>query len=109
MRPPHLTQPIEEGAEVGDERLDVESRGRRAEVLERRQRLRHEMLGAASGPASRPQMQPAGKLHEALDRYGIANQFDVYPGTHTSRVADRIQNHVMPFFGRSLCFDAGCR
>jgi S-formylglutathione hydrolase FrmB len=51
----------------------------------------------------------AGKLHEVLDRYGIANSFELYPGTHTSRVADRFQNHVLPFFGRSLCFEAGCR
>ena len=51
----------------------------------------------------------AGKLHEVLDSYGIANSFELYPGTHTSRVADRFQNHVLPFFGRNLCFEAGCR
>ena len=51
----------------------------------------------------------AGKLHEALDTYGIANSFEVYPGTHTSKVADRFQNHVLKFFGRSLCFEGGCR
>jgi hypothetical protein len=49
------------------------------------------------------------KLHEALDKYGIAHGFEVYHGTHTSHVADRFQNHVLPFFGRSLCFTAGCR
>jgi hypothetical protein len=51
----------------------------------------------------------AGKLHEALDRYGIANIFELYQGTHTSKVADRFQNYVMPFFSRSLCFQRGCR
>jgi len=51
----------------------------------------------------------ASKLHDALDRYGVANQFEVYPGTHTSKVADRFQNHVMRFFGRNLCFDADCQ
>ena len=50
----------------------------------------------------------AEKLHDALDRYGIANTFEVYPGTHTSRVADRFQNHVMPFFSRSLCAKGDC-
>ncbi len=45
-----------------------------------------------------------GKLHEALDKYGIANTFDVYSGTHTSRVADRFQNHVLPFFSKNLLF-----
>lgn len=48
------------------------------------------------------------RLHEVLDRYGIANSFEVYQGTHTSRVADRFQNHVMPFFSRNLCFKASC-
>ena len=51
----------------------------------------------------------AGKLHDALERYGIANSFDVYPGTHTSKVADRFQKHVMRFFSRSLCFEGDCR
>ena len=51
----------------------------------------------------------AGRLHEALDRYGIGNSFEVYPGTHTSRVADRFQNHVLRFFGQNLCFKEGCR
>jgi enterochelin esterase-like enzyme len=48
-------------------------------------------------------------LHDALDKYGIANSFEVYEGTHTSKVADRIQNHVLPFFSRNLCFQAACR
>jgi enterochelin esterase-like enzyme len=52
----------------------------------------------------------AGKLHEILDHYGIANSFELYPGTHTSRVADRFQNHVMPFFSQNLCSPMkGCR
>jgi enterochelin esterase-like enzyme len=49
------------------------------------------------------------KLHEALDRYGIANTFEEYPGTHTSHVAVRFQNHVLPFFSQYLCFEARCR
>ena len=51
----------------------------------------------------------AAKLHEAMDRYGIANPFEVYPGTHTSAVADRFQNHVLPFFGRHLCATLRCQ
>ncbi len=51
----------------------------------------------------------AGKLHDVLDRYGIANEFEVYHGTHTSAVADRFQNHVLRFFGRHLCFTKGCK
>lgn len=49
------------------------------------------------------------KLHEVLDKYGIANSFEIYSGTHTSAVADRFQNHVMPFFSKNLCFTESCR
>ena len=45
-----------------------------------------------------------GKLHEALDKYGIPNTFTIYPGTHTSDVAFRFQDFVMPFFSNSLSF-----
>lgn len=48
------------------------------------------------------------KLHDVLDAYGIANTLEIYTGTHTSAVADRFQNHVMPFFSQSLCFKLGC-
>ena len=51
----------------------------------------------------------AGKLHNILDNYGIANSFEIYPGTHTSAVADRFQNHVLPFFSKNLCFTADCK
>ena len=33
----------------------------------------------------------------------------LYPGTHTSKVADRFQNHVMTFFSGNLSFEAGRR
>jgi pimeloyl-ACP methyl ester carboxylesterase len=48
----------------------------------------------------------AERLHDILDKYGIANSFEIYAGTHTSRVADRFQNHVMPFFSANLSFEA---
>jgi S-formylglutathione hydrolase FrmB len=50
-----------------------------------------------------------GKLHDVLDKYGIANSFEVYSGTHTSAVADRFQNHVIPFFSRNLCATEECK
>lgn len=43
------------------------------------------------------------KLHTILDNYGIKNSFEIYHGTHTSHVAFRFQNHVIPFFSRNLC------
>jgi enterochelin esterase-like enzyme len=50
----------------------------------------------------------AAKLHEILDTYGIPNTFEVYPGTHTSAVAVRFQNFVMPFFSKNLCAVKSC-
>ena len=50
----------------------------------------------------------AGKLHDILDSYGLANSFEIYHGTHTSAVADRFQNHVMKFFDENLCFQTNC-
>ena len=46
------------------------------------------------------------KLHERLDSYGIANSFEIYSGTHVSHVAVRFQDHVLPFFGKTLSFGA---
>jgi enterochelin esterase-like enzyme len=50
-----------------------------------------------------------GKLHGVLDTYGIRHGFEMYPGTHTSKVAERFQNHVLPFFSQNLCFHANCK
>ena len=44
------------------------------------------------------------ELHRILDTYGIANAFEQYSGDHVSNVADRMQNHVLPFFSRHLAF-----
>jgi hypothetical protein len=41
--------------------------------------------------------------------YGFANSFEIYSGTHTSKVADRFQNHVLPFFGKNLCAGGNCK
>ena len=49
------------------------------------------------------------KLHNVLDTYSIPNSFQLYHGTHTSAVADRFQNHVMPFFSKNLCFQKVCQ
>jgi S-formylglutathione hydrolase FrmB len=49
------------------------------------------------------------KLHDAMDKYGVANSFDLYQGTHTSAVAVRFQNYVLPFFSKHLCFSKDCK
>jgi len=48
----------------------------------------------------------AGTLHTLLDRYGVANAFEIYSGTHTSAVAFRFQDFVIPFFSKNLSFSA---
>jgi pimeloyl-ACP methyl ester carboxylesterase len=51
----------------------------------------------------------AAKLHAILDNYGVVNTFEIYSGTHISAVADRFENHVLPFFSKNLCFTADCK
>ncbi len=51
----------------------------------------------------------AAKLHTIFDNYGIANTFEIYSGTHVSAVADRFQNHALPFFNKNLHFTADRR
>jgi S-formylglutathione hydrolase FrmB len=46
-----------------------------------------------------------GKLHDVLNNYAIKHDFEMYSGTHTSHVAVRFQDHVMPFFSRTLAFE----
>jgi enterochelin esterase-like enzyme len=48
------------------------------------------------------------KLQAELRRFGIGSTFEEYKGTHTSAVAVRFQNYVMPFFSKQLCFEAKC-
>ena len=50
-----------------------------------------------------------GKLHDVLDKYGITNSFELYQGTHTSAVAIRFQNYVLPFFSKNLCSVNNCK
>ncbi|AOH85297.1 esterase [Sphingomonas panacis] len=44
----------------------------------------------------------AAKLHQILDDYGVSNSFTIYSGTHTSNVATRVQEFVLPFFSQHL-------
>jgi hypothetical protein len=45
----------------------------------------------------------------SMDVGGIANSFEIYPGTHTSKVADRFQNHVLKFFSENLSLETRSR
>ena len=56
-------------------------------------------IGDKDGPGTDPKA-----LHEALNTYGIENTFTIYDGDHTNRLGFRMQDHVLPFFGRNLAF-----
>ena len=58
-------------------------------------------IGDKDGPGTDPRA-----LHEALNAYGIENTFTIYEGDHTNRLGFRMQDHVLPFFGRNLSFAA---
>ncbi len=62
---------------------------------------RYTAIALDVGDADRLRIDTA-ELHRLLDSYGIANSFELYPGDHVSAVADRMQNHVLPFFSRNL-------
>ncbi len=67
--------------------------------------LRYSAIGLDIGDQD-PGRDDAKQLKAVLDSYGIPVQFEIYHGTHTSAVADRFQNHVLPFFSENLCRDA---
>jgi S-formylglutathione hydrolase len=41
-------------------------------------------------------------LDQIMTDYGIAHEFEIYEGTHTSHVADRIETRTLPFFSKHL-------
>ncbi|HZD52347.1 MAG TPA: hypothetical protein VE175_04825, partial [Woeseiaceae bacterium] len=47
----------------------------------------------------------ARQLHRMLVDAEVGNTFEIYSGDHVSAVADRFQNHVLPFFSRHLAFE----
>jgi S-formylglutathione hydrolase FrmB len=48
-------------------------------------------------------------LDQILNAHGMAHTFEIYPGTHTSNIADRIEAKTVPFFSKNLAFEAGRR
>jgi S-formylglutathione hydrolase FrmB len=45
-------------------------------------------------------------LDGILANYNIAHQFEIYEGTHTSRIAERFETKALPFFTTNLRFTA---
>jgi S-formylglutathione hydrolase FrmB len=43
-------------------------------------------------------------LDQDLTNYGIRHNYSTYDGTHTSRIANRLEEKVLPFFAQNLSF-----
>jgi enterochelin esterase-like enzyme len=43
-------------------------------------------------------------LDAELSKYGIKHTFEIYPGTHTSHIAQRIDQKMLTFFSENLVF-----
>jgi enterochelin esterase-like enzyme len=46
------------------------------------------------------------RLHDALVRLRIAHYYDEFEGTHSSRLSERLERNVLPFFSRNLAAPA---
>ena len=44
-------------------------------------------------------------LDQVLSGYGIAHEFEIYAGDHVSGIEERLETHVLPFFGKHLKFN----
>jgi len=44
------------------------------------------------------------EFNRALQRFGIARQYEEYDGDHVNRVAERLETKVLPFFSSQLSF-----
>ena len=45
-------------------------------------------------------------LDEKLNSLGVVHTFEIYEGTHTSRIAERLELKTLPFFTKELSFEA---
>ena len=44
-------------------------------------------------------------LDQVLTNYKIAHAFEIYEGTHSSKIAERVETKVLPFFSLNLAFE----
>jgi enterochelin esterase-like enzyme len=41
-------------------------------------------------------------LDQVLQSYGLRHEYEVYPGNHINRIAERVEKKVLPFFASHL-------
>ncbi len=62
-------------------------------------------LAIDAGAQDRGIAATARELDDILTRFGVRHTFEIYdPGTHISRVEERIERSVLPFFSKNLEF-----
>src|SRR5688572_9442214 len=55
-----------------------------------------------AGDRDRPIADFVQVLGQTLQNNGIANTMEIYAGDHISGVGERLETHVLPFFGEHL-------
>ena len=65
---------------------------------------RLDALAFDAGDGDRGIAQASRELHATLEAYGIEHFFEIYEGDHLNRIAERIEQHALPFFTKYLSF-----
>jgi S-formylglutathione hydrolase len=63
-------------------------------------------IGIVSGDKDPVATEGSKRLHELLDGYSIAHEYEIYEGDHVNRIHARMTSKVMPFFATRLKFAA---
>lgn len=61
-------------------------------------------IGFDAGDKDKGIAESIQSLDKELNKYNIKHSFEIYDGTHTSHVADRIEYKMLPFFQGTLSF-----
>jgi S-formylglutathione hydrolase FrmB len=64
-----------------------------------------DMVVNASNENEEFMLKPSRDLDRILTEYGIEHTFEIYDGDHTSRIPERVETKVLPFFSRNLAFE----
>jgi enterochelin esterase-like enzyme len=61
-------------------------------------------VGFDAGDGDEPIATTVRTLDGILSRYGLPHTFEIYPGDHVNRVAERVEKQMVPFFSANLTF-----
>ncbi len=103
-RPPRFfTLPIEGGAPVPEVIAEWAANAPLAMVRQYVENLRHyEAIGFDAGDRDAAIAETVRRLDEILNGYRLAHSFAIYSGDHVDHIEQRLENEVLPFFGKHL-------